>query len=106
MKTHFIESHHQATRSSRGFTLNEVLVVVKNIVVLAELIFMMVRRGIDSAKTSASLSNLCQLHAGIMSAAANEHMNLPVNYHSKSTPASLTDHVFSIRAHVGRRENR
>jgi prepilin-type N-terminal cleavage/methylation domain-containing protein len=85
MKTLLKESHPQANRSSQGFTLIEILVVISIILILSSLVFLMVRRGIDSAKTTASLSNLRQLHAGIMSAAADNSMNLPVNYFA-STP--------------------
>lgn len=79
------KNHAAPARHYRpAFTLVEVLVTITMIVVLAALVFMMVRKSIDSAKTATSLSNLHQLHTGIMSFAAENNMNLPVNYFSSN----------------------
>ncbi len=84
MKIHFKTSLAES-RITRGFTLVEILVVFVIIIGLASLVMSMVRRGMDSAKGSTSLSNLRQLHGGIMSAAADNNMNFPVQYFA-STP--------------------
>jgi len=79
------QNHSVPDRHCRSaFTLVELLVSITMIIVLAALVFMMVRKSIDSAKTATSLSNLHQLHTGVMSFAAENNMNLPVNYFSSS----------------------
>jgi prepilin-type N-terminal cleavage/methylation domain-containing protein/prepilin-type processing-associated H-X9-DG protein len=67
-----------------AFTLVELLVTIAIIATLASLIFMMARRGIDSARTSKSLSNLRQIYIGIGSWAAENNMRFPINYASNA----------------------
>ena len=74
----------QSPSRARGFTLVELLVVITIIAALASLVFMLARRSLDTARTSTSVSNLHQLHTGIMSFAAENSMNLPVNYFSSN----------------------
>lgn len=74
------ETHCQAPRAFAGFTLVEILVVVSIIAALALLSLLIVRKGMDSARTSTSLSNLRQLHTGTMYFAADNGMRLPLNY--------------------------
>lgn len=68
-----------------AFTLVEILVVVSIIAVIALLSLSMIRKGLDAARTSASITNLKNLHSGIMTYAADHGMQLPVNWWS-STP--------------------
>lgn len=67
-----------------AFTLVELLVTITIIAVLASLVFMMARKGIDSARTSKSVSNLHQIHTGIGSWAAENNMRFPINYKSNA----------------------
>lgn len=80
---HTWESGASASHPSpkaKGFTLVELLVTITIIITLASLIFLMVRKGLDSARTSTSVSNLHQLYIGIGSWAAENNMRFPINY--------------------------
>lgn len=67
-----------------GFTLVELLVTITIIATLASLVFLMARKGIDSARTSKSVSNLHQIYTGIGSWAAENNMRFPINYKSNA----------------------
>lgn len=90
MNIDFKRFHTHPARVSSGLTLVELLVVITLVVVLAALALLMVRRGMDSAKTAATHSNLRQLHAGIMCFAADNGLKLPVNYFT-ATPGVFYD---------------
>lgn len=77
---------HTRSQNSRpfkafhGFTLVELLISITILVVLAALIFSVIRKSIDSAKTSRSVSNLHQIYIGIGSWSAENNMRFPINY--------------------------
>jgi len=78
-------NHPQKPLRSPAFTLVELLVTITIIATLASMVFMMARRGVESARTSRSVSNLRQLYTGIGSWAAENNMRFSINY--KSIPS-------------------
>jgi prepilin-type N-terminal cleavage/methylation domain-containing protein/prepilin-type processing-associated H-X9-DG protein len=76
--------HPAQSGRKTGFTLVELLVTITIIATLASQIFLMASKGVDSARTSKSVSNLHQLYTGIGSWAAENNMRFPINYKSNA----------------------
>ena len=75
---------HFRPENPQGFTLVELIVCIAIIAALAALAILMVRRGLNAAKTSVSVSNLHQIHTGVSSWAAENNMRFPINYKSNA----------------------
>ena len=71
-------SRVRAGKFSAGFSLIELMVVLGVIVILATIVTPQVRRAMDNAKAQTCRNNLKQLHAAVLSFAADHGGNLPV----------------------------
>ena len=62
----FINPLSSQRRSPRGFTLVELMVTIVIVSILASMIFLFAKRGIQTAKASKCMSNMRQIHAGVL----------------------------------------
>ena len=76
---------HDRTRGRAGFTLIEILIVIAIIAVLASVTFMMVPRIRRSAQTTASMSNLRQIHALMGGYVIENNGNYPISVYQDET---------------------
>ncbi|WFB35985.1 type II secretion system protein [Kiritimatiellota bacterium B12222] len=69
-------------RQCNGFTLIEMLVVIAIIALLTSLLSISVRSVLDKANTTKCMSNMRQIHVGILGYANDHNGSLPDNYGS------------------------
>lgn len=97
-----MESNHTHASTRTGFTLVELLVAITIIVVLAGLVVLGARRGIESANKSRTASQMRNIGAAVAVWAAENNNNEPMYFRdgsgdssSESTPAlNAADHRF------------
>lgn len=96
----------QSTKSSnlprKGFTLVEILIVITIIVILAAVSLAVSRRMISSARASACMSNLRQMHVMVMFEVSDKGAYPPVLSQSTSNEGNSTNNGNDLYSLIGR----